>query len=90
MQNDNEQVGETLGKIELDLNEFQKLDLNLQQNLIIYSITKALKSARNIEKVNIDNIIKMCNRNIGKKYIQPNKYLKILIENKKIIFIPLT
>ena len=90
MQNDNEQVGETLGKIELDLNEFQKLDLNLQQNLIIYSITKALKSARNIEKVNIDDIIKMCNRNIGKKYIQPNKYLKILIENKKIIFIPLT
>ena len=80
----------TLGKIELDLNEFQKLDLNLQQNLIIYTITKALKSARNIEKVNIDDIIKMCNRNIGKKYIQPNKNLKILIENKKIIFIPLT
>lgn len=82
--------GVTLGKIELDLNEFQKLDLNLQQNLIIYTITKALNSARNIEKVNIDDIIKMCNRNIGKKYIEPNKNLKILIENKKIIFIPLT
>ena len=81
---------ETLGKIELDLNEFRKLDLNLQQNLIIYTITKALKSARNIEKVNVDDIIKMCNRNIGKKYIEPNKNLKILIENKKIIFIPLT
>ena len=85
-----EQEDVILGKIELDLNEFKKLDLNLQQNLIIYTITKALKSARNIEKVNIDDIIKMCNRNIGKKYIQPNKYLKILIENKKIIFIPLT
>ena len=82
--------GVTLGKIELDLNEFQKLDLNLKQNLIIHTITKALKSARNIEKVNIDDIIKMCNRNIGKKYIEPNKNLKILIENKKIIFIPLT
>ena len=80
----------TLGKIELDLNEFQKLDLNLKQNLIIYAINKVLKSARNIEKVNIDDIIKMCDRNIGKKYIQPNKNLKILIENKKIIFIPLT
>lgn len=80
---------ETLGKIELDLNEFRKLDLNLQQNLIIYTITKVLKSARNIEKVNVDDIIKICNRNIGKKYIQPNKNLKILIENKKIIFIPL-
>ena len=82
--------GVTLGKIELDLNKFQKLDLNLKQNLIIYTITKALKSARNIEKINIDDIIKMCNRNIGKKYIEPNKNLKILIENKKIIFIPLT
>lgn len=87
---DNEQVRGPLGKIEIDLNEFQKLDLNLKQNLIIYTIIKTLKSARNIEKVNIDDIIKMCNRNIGKKYIEPNKNLKILIENKKIIFIPLT
>ena len=85
----NESSTETLGKIELDLNEFQKLDLNIKQNLIIYTITKTLKSARNIEKVNIDDIIKMCDRNIGKKYIEPNKNLKILIENKKIIFIPL-
>jgi len=89
-QKDDEQVGETLGKIELDLNEFQKLDLNLKQNLIIYTITKTLKSARNIEKVNVDDIIKMCSRNIGKKYIEPNKNLKVLIENIKIIFIPLT
>ena len=87
---ENNKNDKTLGKIELDLNEFQKLDLNLKQNLIIFTITKTLKSARNIEKVNIDDIIKMCNRNIGKKYIEPNKNLKILIENKKIIFIPLT
>lgn len=86
----NQKGNQKLGKIELDIKEFKKLDLNLQQNLIIYTITKALKSARNIEKVNIDDIIKMCNRNIGKKYIKPNKNLKILIENKKIIFIPLT
>ena len=87
---ENNKNDKILGKIELDINEFRKLDLNLKQNIIIYAITKTLKSARNIEKVNIDDIIKMCNRNIGKKYIQPNKYLKILIENKKIIFIPLT
>ena len=86
---ENNKNDKILGKIELDLNEFQKLDLNLKQNIIIYAITKTLKSARNIEKVNIDDIIKMCNRNIGKKYIEPNKNLKILIENKKIIFIPL-
>ena len=80
---------ESLGKIELDLPAFQKLDLGMQQNLILYTISKALGSARNIEKVNVDDIIKMCKRNVGNKYIYPNKNLKILIENKKIIFIPL-
>ena len=79
----------SLGKIELDLPAFQKLDLGMQQNLILYTISKALGSARNIEKVNVDDIIKMCKRNVGNKYIYPNKNLKILIENKKIIFIPL-
>ena len=80
---------ETLGKIELDLPEFQKLDQSLKQNLIIYTINKVLGNARNIEKTNIDDIIKMCGRNIGNKYMYPNKNLKILIKNKKIIFMPL-
>ena len=79
----------TLGKIELDLHEFQKLDLGLQQNLILYTINKLFGNTKNIEKVNIDDIIIICRRNVGNKYICPNKNLKILIKNKKIIFIPL-
>lgn len=84
-----EKVGD-LGKVELDLPEFQKLDLSVQQNLILYTINKVLGSARNVEKINIDDIIKICKRNVGNKYIYPNKNLKILVKNKKIIFIPLT
>lgn len=84
-----EKVG-NLGKVELELPEFQKLDLSVQQNLILYTINKVLGSARNVEKINIDDIIKMCKRNVGNKYIYPNKNLKILVKNKKIIFIPLT
>ena len=79
----------TLGKIELHLHEFQKLDLGLQQNLILYTINKLFGNTKNIEKVNIDDIIIICRRNVGNKYICPNKNLKILIKNKKIIFIPL-
>lgn len=79
----------TLGKIELHLLEFQKLDLGLQQNLILYTINKLFGNTKNIEKVNIDDIIIICRRNVGNKYICPNKNLKILIKNKKIIFIPL-
>ena len=79
----------TLGKIELHLLEFQKLDVSLQQNLILYTINKLFGNTKNIEKVNIDDIIIICRRNVGNKYISPNKNLKILIKNKKIIFIPL-
>ena len=80
----------TLGKIELHLLEFQKLDVSLQQNLILYTINKLFGNTKNIEKVNIDDIIIICRRNVGNKYICPNKNLKILIKNKKIIFMPLT
>ena len=43
-------------------------------------------NTRNIEKINIDDIIEMSNRNIGNKYIMLNKNIKISIKNKKIIF----
>ena len=56
----------------------------------MYTIEKLLGSARNIEKINIDDIIKICMRNVGNKYIIPNKNLKILIKNKKIIFMALS
>ena len=46
-----------------------------------------MKSTTGIEKVNIDDIIKLCNNNIGNKYLKPIKNLKILIKNRKIFFI---
>lgn len=76
----------SLGKIEIDIHEFQKLELSLKQNLILYAINQIAGSTRNIEKINIDDIIEMSNRNIGNKYIMLNKNIKISIKNKKIIF----
>lgn len=80
----------SLGKIEIDIHEFQKLELSLKQNLILYAINQIAGSTRDIEKINIDDIIKMSERNVGKKYMLINKNLKVLIENKKIIFMALT
>ena len=80
----------SLGKIEIDIHEFQKLELSLKQNLILYAINQIAGSTSNIEKINIDDIIKMSERNVGKKYMLINKNLKVLIENKKIIFVALT
>ena len=76
----------SLGKVEIDLKEFNKLNLTIKENLILYSIQELTGNRRNIEKINIDDIIKMANNNIGNKYIYPNKDIKILIKNKKIIF----
>ena len=44
---------------------------------------------KGIEKVHIEDIIKLCNNNIGNKYLTPNKKTKIVIENKKIKIIRL-
>ena len=40
------------------------------------------------EKVIIDDIIKLCNNNIGNKFLKPTKNIKILVKNKKIFFTP--
>ena len=77
---------ESLGKIELDLKSFDNLHIAMKQNLILYTIKKLLGSTKNIEKVNIDDIIKISMRNVGNKYIILNKKLKITIKNGKIIF----
>ena len=81
---------ESLGKIELEVNSFNNLPINIRQNLILYVIQKLLGTTRNIQKVNIDDIIEMSRRNIGNKYTIVNKNLKVSIKNKKIIFTPLT
>ena len=39
-----------------------------------------------IEKINIDDIIKMCKKNIGNKFLMPNKNLKVMVKDKKISF----
>ena len=77
---------ESLGKIELDLKSFNNLHIAMKQNLVLYAINKLVGNVKNIEKINIDDIIKISMRNVGNKYIILNKKLKITIKNGKIIF----
>jgi len=74
--------------IELDLKEFNKLELVIKRRVILYTINKVLGTIVGIEKVNIDDIIKLCENNIGNKYLEPTKNIKILVKDKKISFIP--
>ena len=72
--------------ITLDLKQFNNLELVIKRRVILYTINELLGSTEGIEKINIDDIIKLCNNNIGNKYLMPIKYLKILVKKGKIFF----
>ena len=76
-------------KIILNLKDFNKKEEIVRKRIIMYSIERCLGNLQNIEKVNIEDIIKLCSNNIGNKYLMPNKNIKVKIEKGKIIFEPL-
>ena len=68
----------------LDLKKFNTLDTVLKKRIILYAIKKIFGSTKNIEKIHLEDIIKLCNNNIGNKFLTPNKNTKIVIKNKQI------
>ena len=79
-------IEENSRKIALNLKEFNSKDTLIRKKLLIYTISKVLGNSQNIEKVNIEDIIKMCDKNIGNKFLMPNKNIKILVNKGKIFF----
>lgn len=75
-------------QIVLDLKKFNSEDIVIRKRIILYAINKIFGSTKGIEKIHIDDIIKLCSNNIGNKYLTPNKYTKIVIKNKQIFLIP--
>lgn len=76
--------GENKSTIILDLKKFNDEDKVIQKRLILHSINEIFGNTKGIEKIHIDDIIKLCNKNIGNKFLTPNKKTKIVIKNKKI------
>ena len=74
-------------EIVLNMKEFNKLDYVIKSKLVIYSITKVAGTATGIEKVHVDDIVKLCNNNIGNKFLTPKKGLKVYVKKGKIFFI---
>ena len=74
-------------QIILDLKKFNNLELVIKRRIILYTINKVVGNTMGIEKINIDEIIKLCNSNIGNKFLTPTKNIKILVKNSKIFFI---
>lgn len=70
----------------LNLKEFNLLEKTIKTRLIIYTIEQTIGSTQNVEKVNVEDIIKLCKNNIGNKYLTPNKNIKISVNKGQIIF----
>jgi len=92
MQKITQQEYNKISKIEndviiLDLKKFNNLELVIKRRLILYTINEAIHTTNGIEKVNIDDIIKLCSNNIGNKYLTPIKEIKIYVKKGKIYFI---
>ena len=72
------------GKIEFNVSKFNQQDKVIQKRLILQAITQTAGSIQGIERINIEDIIKLCNNNIGNKLTRPTKNVEIGIKNKKI------
>ena len=79
-------IKEEKEEIILNLKEFNLEHELIKSRIIIYSIKKLFKSTNGIEKVHVDDIIKLCEKNIGNKYLTPNKNLKVAVNKGKMYF----
>lgn len=73
--------------IKINLKKFNEQEKVIKGRLILLVIKELMGSTQGIEKIHIEDTIKICNNNIGNKYLMPNKNIKILVKDKKINFI---
>lgn len=76
-------IKESDEKVVCNLRKFNKLDNVIKKRIIKKCIVNSLGNATNIEKVHIDDILKLCENNVGGKYLTPNKYIKITVNKGK-------
>lgn len=71
-------------QIILKLKEFNQQEKVIKNRLILLVVRELMGSTQRIEKVHIEDIIKLCNNNVGNKFLTPNKNIKFLVKDKKI------
>lgn len=68
----------------LDLKKFNVQEKVIKSNVLIYTITRLFGTSKGVEKIHIDDILKLCANNIGNKYLKPNKHVKVFVKNGQI------
>ena len=74
-------------EIVIDLKKFNLQEKVIKSRLIRYIIKRLFGTSASIEKIHIDDVIKLCDNNVGNKYLTPNKNVKVLVKNHKIYII---
>lgn len=73
-------------KIQIDVKSFNKLDKYIKSKVVLYIIKKLFGSTNGIEQIHIKDIIKLCENNIGNKYLTPNKHTRVFIKSGVVSF----
>lgn len=71
-------------QIVLKLKEFNEQEKVIKNRIILTATKQLMGSTQGIEKIHIEDIIKLCSNNIGNKFLTPNKNIKFLIKDKKL------
>ena len=72
-------------EIVLKLKDFNALDEFIKGRIILLCVFNLFGSTKGIEKKHIEDIIKLCERNIGNKYLTPNKNIKFFVGQGNIV-----
>lgn len=71
-------------QIILKLKEFNEQEKVIKGRIILLVTKQLMGSTQGIEKIHIEDIIKLCSNNIGNKFLTPNKNIKFLVKDKKL------
>ena len=82
-------IEKTEKQITLKLKEFNEQEKVIKNRIVLLAVKELMGSTQGIEQIHIQDIIKLCNNNIGNKFLTPNKNVKILLKDKKIYIIRL-
>lgn len=75
-------IEKTENQISLKLKEFNEQEKVIKNRMILLVVKELMGSSEGIEKIHIEDIIKLCNNNVGNKYLTPNKNIKFLVKDK--------
>ncbi len=73
-------------QIVVDLKKWNACDVFLRKKMVIKILKNLTGNLTGIEKTHIDDIVRLCEKEVGNKYLKPNKILKVMVCHKKVFF----